>query len=249
MQFALSSTRCRSFWLERFRPFVFLLTIAFAAITSSASANPVKKPAKGASGHEPEAEVEAPEPAPSTPPAGTSPMADLKKSNAALKKLFQKQPPSWSPENDAKRSEMRKIVSGFLDFTELARRALGKHWDEINRTQRAEFVSVLRDLIERNYTKQVHGQPNYELHFDNEALSGNEATVNATLDATNNGKKVKIQMEYKLLYKGTRWLVYDVITDEQSMLENYRAEFNKIITKESFDALLKRMKKRLEKAD
>jgi phospholipid transport system substrate-binding protein len=55
-------------------------------------------------------------------------------------------------------------------------------------------------------------------------------------------------MEYKLLYKD-RWLVYDVITDEQSMLENYRAEFNKIITKESFDALLKRMKKRLEKSE
>ena len=55
-------------------------------------------------------------------------------------------------------------------------------------------------------------------------------------------------MEYKLLYKGDRWLVYDVITDEQSMLENYRAEFNKIISKESFDALLKRMKKRLEKS-
>jgi len=60
---------------------------------------------------------------------------------------------------------------------------------------------------------------------------------------------VKVEMEYKLLYKGNRWLVFDVITDEQSMLENYRAEFNKIITKESFDALLKRMKKRLEKAD
>jgi len=42
-------------------------------------------------------------------------------------------------------------------------------------------------------------------------------------------------MEYKLLIKEGRWLVYDVITDEQSMLENYRAEFGKIINKESFD--------------
>jgi len=51
-----------------------------------------------------------------------------------------------------------------------------------------------------------------------------------------------VAIEYKLLIKEGRWLVYDVITDEQSMLENYRAEFNKIINKESFDALLKRMK-------
>jgi len=201
------------------------------------------------------AKVEAPEatepssPAPALAPAGSSPMADLKKSNAALKKLFQKSSPSWSPEQDAKRSEMRKVVNGFLDFEELAHRALARHWESLTPKQRSEFVGVLRDLIERNYIKQVHGQPNYELRFSKEAVNGSEATVNATLDASHDGKKVTVEMEYKLLYKGGRWLVFDVVTDEQSMLENYRAEFNKIITKESFDALLKRMKKRLEKAD
>ena len=201
------------------------------------------------------AKVESPEatepssPAPALAPAGSSPMADLKKSNAALKKLFQKSSPSWSPEQDAKRSEMRKVVNGFLDFEELAHRALARHWESLTPKQRSEFVGVLRDLIERNYIKQVHVQPNYELRFSKEAVNGSEATVNATLDASHDGKKVTVEMEYKLLYKGGRWLVFDVVTDEQSMLENYRAEFNKIITKESFDALLKRMKKRLEKAD
>jgi phospholipid transport system substrate-binding protein len=186
--------------------------------------------------------------APSTPPAGSSPMADLKKSNAALKKLFAKSSPSWSPEHDAKRSEMHKIVNGFLDFEELAHRALARHWDAIDRKQRTEFVNVLRELIERNYVKQVHGQPNYDMRFSKETITGSEATVDATLDSSTHGKKVTVEMEYKLLYKD-HWLVYDVITDEQSMLENYRAEFNKIITKESFDALLKRMKKRLEKSE
>ena len=187
--------------------------------------------------------------APTPPPAGTSPMADLKKSNAALKKLFAKSAPSWSPEREARRTEVHKIVNGFLDYEELAHRALARHWDGIDRKQRTEFVGVLRDLIERNYIKQVHGQPNYELRFTKEAITGSEATVDATLNTANQGKKVAVEMEYKLLYKTDRWLVYDVITDEQSMLENYRAEFNKIITKESFDALLKRMKKRLEKVE
>jgi phospholipid transport system substrate-binding protein len=176
-------------------------------------------------------------------------MAELKKSNAALKKLFAKSAPSWSPEQEAKRSEMRKIVNGFLDFEELSHRALARHWDGLQPKQRSEFVSVLRDLIERNYIKQVHGQPDYEITFEKETTSGSEATVNATLHAKAQGKKKSIEMEYKLLYKGNRWLVYDVVTDEQSMLETYRAEFNRTITKESFEALLKRMKKRLEKTE
>jgi phospholipid transport system substrate-binding protein len=212
-----------------------------AAKSKKATTTPAAKPADG------ESEAAAAS-APSTPPAGSSPMVDLKKSNAALKKLFAKSAPSWSPEHDAKRSEMHKIVRGFLDFEELAHRALARHWDAINPKQRSEFVGVLRELIERNYIKQVHGQPNYELRVTKEAITGSEATVSATLETSNEGKKVTVEMEYKLLYKD-HWLVYDVITDEQSMLENYRAEFNKIITKESFDALLKRMKKRLEKTE
>jgi phospholipid transport system substrate-binding protein len=227
----------------------FLFTcFAGAMLGGTAQATPAKKAAKAAPAKE-EAKAEPAEPAPSRPPPGTSPMAELKKSNAALKKLFQKSSPDWSPEHEAKRSEMRKIVSGFLDFEELAHRALARHWDGLTAKQHSEFVSVLRDLIERNYIKQVHGQPNYELHFRKEAITDSESTVNATLESSNDGKKVTVEMEYKLLFKGNHWLVYDVITDEQSMLENYRAEFNKIITKESFDALLKRMKKRLEKAE
>ncbi len=186
---------------------------------------------------------------PGAPPAGSSPMAELKKSDAALKKLFQKKTPSWSPESDAKRAEMRKIVDSFLDFDELGRRALARHWEGLAPKQRTEFVSTLRELIERSYLKQVHGAPNYNLEFQKETISDGQADVTATLHASSNGKKVEVSMEYKLLYKGGRWLVYDVVTDEQSMLENYRAEFNKIIAKESFDALLKRMKKKLQEKE
>jgi phospholipid transport system substrate-binding protein len=126
---------------------------------------------------------------------------------------------------------------------------LARHWDGIDPKQRNEFVNVLRELIERSYINQIHGQPNYDLRFEKENIDASEATVNASLDASAKGKKVTVAMEYKLLYKGNRWLVYDVVTDEQSMLENYRAEFNKVISKESFEALLKRMKKRLEKIE
>jgi phospholipid transport system substrate-binding protein len=233
-----------------------LLTLTFAAGEGFAAKAASKSSSKSAKKSSPAAAKPAePEPeetlplAPSLPPPGSSPMAELKKSNAALKKLFAKSAPSWSPEHDAKRAEMHKIVSGFLDFEELARRALARHWEGLDKKQRGEFVSVLRELIERNYIKQVHGQPNYELRFTKEATSGSEATVDSTLETSNKGKKVTVEMQYKLLYKGSRWLVYDVITDEQSMLENYRAEFNKIINKESFAALLKRMKKRLEKSE
>jgi phospholipid transport system substrate-binding protein len=180
------------------------------------------------------------------PPADSSPMNELRDANARLKKVLGDRKPSWSPEADAKNTALRKIVDSFLDFDELARRALIKHWDGLTPKQRTEFVKTLRALVERNYLDQMYGQPNYDLKLENESKSGTDATVTGVLHATARGKKVDMALEYKLVYKNNAWLVYDVITDDLSLLENYRAEFNKIIAKESFDALLAKMKKRLE---
>jgi len=185
---------------------------------------------------------------PSTPPANSNPLAELKKSNDQLDKILRKKYPNWSPEAEAQKAEVRKLVGGFLDYPELARRSLAKHWDGLTPAQRREFVNTLRDLVERSYLKQVTGDPNYNIKYTKEEKSGSEAKVEATLNTVSRGKKVAIALEYHLIYKD-HWLVYDVITDEQSMLENYRAEFNKIINKDGFDALLKRMKKKLEEKD
>lgn len=182
-------------------------------------------------------------------PATSSPMAELKKSNAQLDKVLQKNKPNWSPEAELERAEVKKLVGSFLDYQELAHRSLAKHWDKLTPKQRDEFVETLRQLVERSYLKQVHGSPNYNIKYEKEEKTGSEADVTATLTTTSHGKKAKVALEYKMLWKDGHWVVYDVVTDEQSMLENYRAEFNKIINKDGFDALMKKMRKKLDEKD
>ena len=211
-----------------------VLTLGVRAHADEPAAKPKKAPATAAKA----------ETGPATPPADSSPKAELKKSNDQLKKVLQKTPTGRDGRNSV---EVRKVVGQFLDFEELAHRALARNWDEITPKQRTEFVSTLRDLVQQNYLKQIHGKPDYDLRFDKESKEDREATVDATLLTTSaKGKKVNVAMQYKMIYKGGHWVVYDVITDEQSLLENYRAEFNKIISKDGFDALLKRMRKKLE---
>jgi phospholipid transport system substrate-binding protein len=183
------------------------------------------------------------------PPANSSPMAELKKSNAQLDKVLQKNKPNWSPEAELERTEVKKLVGSFLDYGELAKRSLNKNWDKITGKQREEFVETLRELVERSYLRQIHGNAAYNIKYDKEEKNGSEATVFATLNTTSRGKKVAIALEYHMLNKEGHWVVYDVVTDDQSMLENYRAEFNKIINKESFDALLKKMKNKLDEKE
>ncbi len=176
---------------------------------------------------------------------GLGPMDELKRANAQLKKQLGNRKPSWSPEAQARNVEIKKIVGSFLDFEELARRSLIRHWETLNPKQRTDFVRTLRDLVERNYVRQLYGQPEYELKLDKEELAGDEATVVGSLRASAKGKPVTMSLEYKLIRKQNRWVVFDVVTDELSLLENYRAEFNKVIARDSFDVLLTRMKRKL----
>jgi phospholipid transport system substrate-binding protein len=206
----------------------FSVWVLGAGLASAAPAKPAAAPAAGAG-----------------PAAAESPRAALEDANLRLKKVIGNQKPSWSPEADAKNADIKKIVGSFLDFEELAKRSLGRHWDGLSPAKRAEFVKTLRELVERNYVKQLYGQPDYKLQLDKEEKEGPEATVAGTLFATARGKKVNMALEYKLVRKNNRWVVYDVVTDDLSLLENYRAEFNKVIAKESFDALLTKMKKKL----
>jgi len=45
---------------------------------------------------------------------------------------------------------------------------------------------------------------------------------------------------------GDGWRVWDVITDEVSLVRGYKTQFNKIITEQSYDALIKKMKSKLK---
>jgi phospholipid transport system substrate-binding protein len=233
--------------------FAAFLTLPAAAATAAKDAKAdakadAKKPAKGADkASDKPADKAAAKADP--PPASASPMAELKRSNEKLDKILQKNRPNWSPEAELQRSEVRKLVGSFLDYGELAHRSLARHWDTITAKQREDFVGTLRELVERSYLKQVHGNANYNIKYDKETKQDSEATVTGVLNTMARGKKVKIALEYKMLWRGDHWVVYDVVTDEQSMLENYRAEFNKIINKEGFDALMKRMNKKLAEKD
>jgi len=115
----------RTFPLRAILPAV--LGAAFLTLPSTgAAAAAAKSKAKAAAKPEKTAVAEkAPEKAAeksAPPPAASSPMAELKKSNDKLDKILRKDSPSWSVQEELKRDEVRKLVGSFLDYGELAKR-------------------------------------------------------------------------------------------------------------------------------
>ena len=184
-------------------------------------------------------------PSASAAPA-TGPMAELKSSNERIDHLLKQK----GKRDEVKaRQDMKDIVNGFLDYDELAKRSLSQHWDVITRPQRDDFVATLKELIEKNYVKQLRTNLEYEVAYKNESVTEGDATVSTVVKVRTKGKSTDTGIDYKMKQKGAKWMVYDVITDDVSMVKNYRSQFNKIITNESFDALVKKMKKRAAEID
>ena len=175
-------------------------------------------------------------------------MAQLVQSIGAVKACLRPSYPSWSPEAEMQRSAVKRLLGGSMDYGEMSRRALGEHWSRLSNEQRSHFVVELGRLIESRYlVRGMYLSPDCQIHFDRESVTtGGTASVFATVLAERKKKTLRLAVEYRLLLKGDRWVVYDLVTDGKSLLESYRDQFDKVISRESFGALLQKIRRRTD---
>jgi phospholipid transport system substrate-binding protein len=139
----------------------------------------------------------------------------------------------------ARRTAIRKEAESIFDFTETAKRALGQHWKELNPSQQQEFVSLFEDLLERAYVTKIEKYSGEQVTYLGDAVEGDLATVK-TKFTTKQGTDIPV--DYRLLKRGDRWLVYDVFVEGVSLVANYRTQFDRIMRTSSYDELVRRMK-------
>jgi phospholipid transport system substrate-binding protein len=142
-----------------------------------------------------------------------------------------------------RRTAIRNVANDIFDFTEIARRALARHWQTLTDRQRGEFVSLFSDLLERSYVSKIELYGGEKIMYINERIDGDLASV-ATRIITKNGTEVPI--DYRMLKRGDRWLVYDVNIEGVSLVSNYRTQFNKIIQTASYSELVHKLKVKQE---
>src|SRR5689334_7018906 len=142
-----------------------------------------------------------------------------------------------------KRVAVRKIAEDIFDFGETAKRSLGRHWAARTQAERDEFVKLFGDLLERSYISKIELYGGEKIQYLNDKVEGDQASVMSKLLTKTN---TEVPIEYRMLKKGDRWLVYDVIIEGVSLVSNYRTQFNKIIQTSSYAELVKKMKSRQE---
>jgi phospholipid transport system substrate-binding protein len=141
----------------------------------------------------------------------------------------------------ARRDALRSITDSVFDWEEMARRALGPHWQARSEAERAEFVALFRDLIEYSYASKIETYSGERVAFAGDVVEGDLATVRTRL-ATRQGKEVPV--DYRMSRRDSRWRIYDISIEGVSMVANYRTQFNQIIRASSYEELVRKLKSR-----
>jgi len=142
-----------------------------------------------------------------------------------------------------KRRLIRRAVDELFDWEEMARRSLARHWDQRTAEEKKEFVRLYSDLLERTYMEKVEGYSGEKITYEGETLDNGYAVVKVKIATKKNND---IHVEYRLKKEGSKWLVYDVLIEGISLVNNYRAQFNSIISQSSYEKLVKRLRDKVE---
>ena len=143
----------------------------------------------------------------------------------------------------ARKAALRGVAGEIFDFTEITKRALGRHWLSASPAERDELVQLLTTLLERSYMSRVEQYSGERIAFVGESVDGDLAVVR-THFLTRSGTAIPV--DYRLSRAGDRWLAHDVMIEGVSLVANYRAQFNKIIQTSSTQALVERLRAKQE---
>jgi phospholipid transport system substrate-binding protein len=169
----------------------------------------------------------------------------VRNANDTIAKLLRQKAEPGSEAERRLSAQVTTSVRDFLDVDALGRQALVDHWSALSPAQQTRFLSLLRDLIEANYVKGLRANLAYEVAYMGEKKKGDDLVVSTEIKTERRGRPYTIGVDYVLRRDQGKWRAFDVVTDGVGLVENYRAQFNKIIAREGFDGLLARMQKRL----
>jgi len=167
---------------------------------------------------------------------------DLVKAAAEKAIAVLKDPKLKAPDKKQERIErLKEIIDPIFDYEEMARRTLGSHWRRRTPAEQEEFAKLFRAFLEKIYSDRVDWYDGEKVTFGRETIDQDYSQVESTVI---NAKGEQSSVVYRLKRTGGKWKVYDAVVENISIVANYRSQFDRVISKSSFEELKKMLKEK-----
>lgn len=162
----------------------------------------------------------------------------------SIKQVHHKKP--LTPDQQQSNDTISSQALAQLDVRQVSQKTLGKHWKTRSKKEQDEFVQLLGDLfryVAFPNSSKFFGE--MDIHYAATEMDGKQATVPLTVQHPDEGA---VGIDFVLQQNSARWRVVDVILDGVSMRNNLRTQFYKVIRKNDYSELVRRMQKKLKSA-
>jgi phospholipid transport system substrate-binding protein len=105
-------------------------------------------------------------------------------------------------------------------------------------SEQREFVEAFTQRLLVAYGRSVRASGQEKIHYEREAVDGGQTTVETKVI----GGGDELGIDYRMHAIEGQWKVYDMVIDNVSIVDNYRAQFDRVIARSSVKELLQRMK-------
>ena len=133
------------------------------------------------------------------------------------------------------------LLNDFLDTEALARLAAGKHLDGRSPEETAEFLRLFRELFVRTYVQRLLLFDAPDFAYSEERVTGDTATVGTQIVTPHD----RFAVDYHLRRTPGGWRATDILVEQVSLAQNFRAQFDAALAKDSFQDLLERLRKKV----
>ncbi|RMG02049.1 MAG: ABC transporter substrate-binding protein, partial [Nitrospirae bacterium] len=133
-----------------------------------------------------------------------------------------------------------------FDFEEMSRRAVGRYWRKFREDEKKEFIKLFGKMLEKSYIDKIESYTDERVEYLSEDTDNGYGIARTKIIKTDG---VEVPINYKLLNKDGRWLVYDVLIEGVSLVNNYRTQFRSILRRHKPEYLVQKLKDKTGAAD
>lgn len=147
------------------------------------------------------------------------------------------------PENSPYlKRKIRAVVDRYFDFQAIAMNALGPWWRQQPPEKLKAFTREFSRLLFDTYIQKIEKYTDEKITYKLQEKEGDYAVVDAVITG---GQEGPIPIVYYLHRKEGNWKVYDLMIEGVGLVTDYRDQINDILSRSSFDDLLRQLKEKV----
>ena len=141
-----------------------------------------------------------------------------------------------------RREKLRQVIGLRFNYKQMVMRSLAKNYKARSDKEREEFTMLFKKLLENSYASKIENYRDETINYVSEQVKGKYALVKTQIVR----KDGTIDVDYKMIKDNGQWLVYDFVIEGVSLIRNYKSQFTKIISTESYAALVSKLNKKIQ---